>query len=337
MLKNVSKFTTILIFVLNSLIQGFLETYPISYNNAHPIKFYQSEIILVPKESTNTIEKRSLLGALVWSHKVSAPISFFDSQFNQIFILDKKGYLTVLDYTTGFKKWSITDQEIMFIRLNYPQLICHTKSNYIASISFADGNILWQKKLAPIKDFAFIGHSGKAGILYQQSLDIIDLFEGTTSRSISLPKPVYKIETTWNNGLVIAGKFARYHVNIDTNSVLPLTISESLYQWIQEKYILTYDSTREILSLRDITTNQPQWSESVSSSLTSMMVSKRDILLHYSPSQNEIISFMTSNRKRTPIKLPNGNLNAFYRSPNSFSFLIDNFIIYHKIPMTNEK
>ena len=161
------------------------------------------------------------------------------------------------------------------------------------------------------------------------------MFQGDTTQSIKLPQPAKSIESAWNNGLVITTQKSRYHVNTDSGTILPITLSGTVQQWVQEKYLLTYSDRTHKLTLTDITTNQQSWSEIVSPSLTTMMVSKRDILLHYSPSHNELISFMSAKRQRNAISLPKGALLNFYRAPDSFSYIIDNLLIYQPTPLTH--
>ena len=333
LLKSVSNIFIVLNVLLLPLYGSSSKTYPFTYNHEYPVQFHRSSIFVVSQQSSKTLEKRSILGALLWKIVVDSPIKQFSCRFDSVFILDQDGVLTVLNNQEGYKKWSIQDHDFLDIYIQFPYLIYRTKTNKWGSLSFNDGQLLWEKTIKPNVDMGFIGHSGQFALVYRRRLDCIDLVQGDTRHKIKLPDDAISIETAWNKGLIIRGKTDFYHVNMETQAVNPIVINNTPPNggYIQEHYQLAYNKKEAHIMLREIVTGETVWTTPVSPSLTDMTVSRRDVLLQYTPTHNEVLSWLTPSRNRTKVTVPEGKINYFYREGNSFLTIVDDTITHEQI------
>jgi hypothetical protein len=314
-----------------SPLQATSKVSPFLYNEDYPVKFHRSSVFVIPKGTNTRIEKRSLLGDVIWSFSLESTVKTFFCHFDSLFILDKKGTLIVLDRKEGYQKWAISDQKIDIIYIQFPYLVYYSKTGYIGSLSFNSGQLLWKNKISRPLDMKFIGHSGQFALLRKQHLDILELAEGSVSHHIKLPGHTVSIKAAWNTAVLVQSKTAYYHIDTDTATVNSIHLKDAHSHWVQERYQLSYFPTKNKVSLIDSINKKTIWSEPVSPSLTLIKISKRDALLQYTPTHNEILSWITLNRKRTPVTLPEGTLHYFYRSSNAFSYIINNTIVYKMI------
>lgn len=173
------------------LMQG-LQAYPatlqrLSYPDTYRLgpKVFNGGIIGVSNKSLVAADLNT--GAL-WSRsltRLGAP-SFFDIQFNQVFV--SGDILQVYDANYGYLKWIFDADRIINLSLAYPYIVLEGREKTLYVLDFLTGQLKWKQPFKRMRSWSLDAGSRQLQIKTHTGFWSVDLSSGeTVSQRASIP------------------------------------------------------------------------------------------------------------------------------------------------------
>jgi hypothetical protein len=296
------------------LLSGLANAFDVSYTQTVTPIFYESDVFIVPKKQPNTVVKHTLQGATLWDITLNGNIRYLTARFNQLFILDSNGDLTVYNTVTGMRIWDIVGKNITSVSIQYPNIVYLSRDQKIGRIYIDDGVIDWELPLSNVERVKLVGHSDWVLAISDEYLYRIGIATGKVSHQLDSPHADMHIKATFNSGAILSGSGNLYHMTIDPFDISKTLVPGDLDVWTQEKYRISYSDTTKSLTCYDDENHHRVWSYDLSFSLSGMHIQHRSLLmvsadtglvylLHLTPTKPDIVpaDLISFNMTQTPI------------------------------------